>query len=100
MQARIEQHIKAEPALTPYGIQVSVNPDGVATLHGRVPTPELARRAGTLAAIPGVATIDNQLAIDPSVATLAQSAARRREREHAVATSGSAASAPTDRLDE
>jgi hyperosmotically inducible periplasmic protein len=68
IDARITQRMKADPALKKYNIHVSVD-GGVAKLTGTVATEADRSKAGTLAKVDGITSVDNQLVVDLSAGT-------------------------------
>lgn len=68
IDARITQRMKADPTLKKYNIHVSVD-GGVAKLTGTVATEADRTKAGTLAKVDGITSVDNQLVVDLSAGT-------------------------------
>jgi hyperosmotically inducible periplasmic protein len=68
IDARITQRMKADPTLKKYNIHVSVD-GGVAKLTGTVATEADRSKAGTLAKVDGITSVDNQLVVDLSAGT-------------------------------
>jgi hyperosmotically inducible periplasmic protein len=67
LDSRIEQRIQADPSLKKFHIDVSVDA-GVATLTGTVATEAERVRARRLAAVEGIARVDNKIVIDRAAA--------------------------------
>ena len=68
LNERIEKRIHSDVTLKKYDIDISVD-GGVATLKGTVRSEASREKAARLAMITGVSRVDNQIAIDPAVAT-------------------------------
>jgi len=68
LDSRIERRFKADASLHKYGVKVNVE-GAVATISGTVATDTQRARAARLAAVQGVARVDNQIAVDASVAS-------------------------------
>jgi len=66
LDSRIEKRIHADATLKKYDVGVSVD-NGVAKLTGTVPTHAAKNRAEHLAKIPGIARVDNEIAVDANV---------------------------------
>jgi hypothetical protein len=93
---RIEQRLTAEAALRRYDVHVAME-GGVATLTGTVPSPSLRMRAQTLATVPGVVAVNNQLTVDPKAKVAATSGSRDKKAKPATTTDEQKTSKPVDR---
>lgn len=96
LTGRIEQRLTAEAALRRYDVHVAVD-GGVATLTGAVPSQSLRMRAQTLATVPGVVAVNNQLTVDPHAKVAATSGSRGKKAKPATTTDEQKTSKPVDR---
>jgi len=83
LSTRIEQRIHKDATLKKYKIDVSVD-KGVVTLSGNVPTDADRMKAASLANMPGVSRVDNQILVDinaghPAVGTTGKVQSKTKE---------------------